>query len=897
MPKNKLSDEFNKKLAPALKDDEKRTKLNGFIKNKIQDQPGLLDCLWVFTLSFDAEHYAAKDNEKHRGLAIQYALYIRAIELAEPINELADFVLYVAALSQQGSGIKWDTRGLHPPTSEHSEQYRLYQSRFRQMPDEDHRPWQRQLIAKAKKKRQNALDRRTLITEVRDRFQKLNGRSPTLEELFNFDPVPDLPRKNFDKMLATCDTAWSQFGDVIERRKPATEDNLNQLDKAFKELRQVLLDAGDDPPVFYQMWKWIREGREKTETIITKKARWVGERFEPRHVTKVASTVWDELYLEACFCALLLAHSKWNMFEIQRQQVKNKIHPADREFLLNPLMQDERINFEMRLRWGLEKGPESFNELHRVRRRMNRFGAASSLQHLDELDTVTLANKIAEIQKNAPQQIKNMIVESTSNYLVLQDKYRIGQAVLDEFTIIWLESNGKIIIEFHKFPYQLFSTTSDGLATLVQKALWRKMRELSEQLIAFLLVYLEFVGLAVDVVSAGTASGFRRMAFAFIKEQIKDRTADWVTKDISDAFHIDSPALQIATGISVNMTRMPGRNSGSPVEVGSGTTPNARRTDTRGTDTLYIPKTEARRSYSEVGDMPRKTSDRASDDAVRTSAPSARGNSDGGTASHATGGQGETTKRAGKRARGEQEGTDANGTQGRSTNYRRVDSIDSNLRKEPPHFYDPHNMAPGTTSFFRQTAGAGGIKSISFLKDPDGLYSVKIKGTLEEPLYRGKGVAPLGKIKAPDFNKSKRLVTNKEAGLNEEWENLHLWGPGFGDEAAAGIMKGPRNINQWYQNQGIEGWMRDLRELAIQKGGRVEVEATAIAWDLRGQRWQPKTSPEFLRQVEYRVELKLPNQPPQPIRVTIEVDLPPSVRVPPKIEISPPGAFNPAYLF
>jgi len=214
---------------------------------------------------------------------------------------------------------------------------------------------------------------------------------------------------------------------------------------------------------------------------------------------------------------------------------------------------------------------------------------------------------------------------------------------------------------------------------------------------------------------------------------------------------------------------------------------------------------------------------------------------------------------------------------------------------KPPRINDPHNMRPDATNFDRQTAGSGGIDEISFVKDPDGRYAVKIKGTLLDSLYRGKGKAPVGKIKAPNYNRSRKFVSNREAGLDSEWENAHLWGPGFGDEAAAGMMKAPKKMNQWYQNEGIEGWMRDLRKIADKEKGTVEVEATAIAWDLSKQKWQPKMQVDFLKRVEYRIQLKLPNRPTQSLRVTIDVAAPPGASV--VLNIDPPGAVNLGSLF
>ena len=197
--------------------------------------------------------------------------------------------------------------------------------------------------------------------------------------------------------------------------------------------------------------------------------------------------------------------------------------------------------------------------------------------------------------------------------------------------------------------------------------------------------------------------------------------------------------------------------------------------------------------------------------------------------------------------------------------------------------------------FDRQTAGTGGIEEVEFRKDPQsGAPAVKIKGQLKPGLYRGKGPAPPGKTKAPNYNRSRKLVSNKEAGLDSEWENAHLWGPGFGDEAAAGMMKAPKSVNQWYQNEGIEGYLRDLRK-ASPPGSTIEVEATSVAHDLTGNAWQPKTQVDFLKEADYKVMVTVPGEPPMTLRVNIEVAPPPGNSV--QITFSPAGAANPADLF
>jgi HSP20 family molecular chaperone IbpA len=89
--------------------------------------------------------------------------------------------------------------------------------------------------------------------------------------------------------------------------------------------------------------------------------------------------------------------------------------------------------------------------------------------------------------------------------------------------------------------------------------------------------------------------------------------------------------------------------------------------------------------------------------------------------------------------------------------------------------------------------------------------------------------------------------------------------------------------------------MRDLGKIAKREGGEVEVEATAIAWDLAGKKWKPKMDVDFMKRAEYRVNLKLPGQPPQKLTITIDVGAPLGGGV--EIAIDPPGAINLGELF
>src|SRR5262249_8680142 len=210
-------------------------------------------------------------------------------------------------------------------------------------------------------------------------------------------------------------------------------------------LRRLLLRSGSEPLVFFQLMKWIRDGvRPKVA-----KTGPNGEKYlEP---TPSWTNIWAEAYLEVCFCAIRLATGKWNIYRVQKTR---GISERDLDFLLGPVNPSERDKFEMRIAWGFSN-PKGFEECNRVRRRMNRFAEASALTHLDEFETVALVNKIAEMKQNSPEQIEKMIVEASSTWAAFKDKHRVGQEILDSFTIVWTDQRNqdtRVIVEFHNMP-------------------------------------------------------------------------------------------------------------------------------------------------------------------------------------------------------------------------------------------------------------------------------------------------------------------------------------------------------------------------------------------------------------------------------------------------------------
>lgn len=170
-------------------------------------------------------------------------------------------------------------------------------------------------------------------------------------------------------------------------------------------------------------------------------------------------------------------------------------------------------------------------------------------------------------------------------------------------------------------------------------------------------------------------------------------------------------------------------------------------------------------------------------------------------------------------------------------------------------------------------AGRGGIEKIHARKAATGERTVTIEGQVLEGMDR--------KVEAPNFNKtsttSGSLLTAKEMGLPKgQWEWAHLWGPGFGDEAAAGLMMAPRSVNQFAQNRGVEGYIRELAAMTRARGGTVRVKATAVSWgNPTPSGWVPPGGTDFLQRAEYHITLDVAGEK-RTIEVVISVAEPPS---------------------
>ncbi|MBD2066258.1 hypothetical protein H6F93_01725 [Leptolyngbya sp. FACHB-671] len=173
------------------------------------------------------------------------------------------------------------------------------------------------------------------------------------------------------------------------------------------------------------------------------------------------------------------------------------------------------------------------------------------------------------------------------------------------------------------------------------------------------------------------------------------------------------------------------------------------------------------------------------------------------------------------------------------------------------------------------TARTGGISRVAAgeLIDEGRAVFVVVEGRVFPRLEHGFG-------RLMEFNRDSRLrrpssLTVEGTSL-ADYEYSHLWGPRWGDEARDGIMLAPRQLNQVFQNHGVETTIDRIAALANALGGTVHVVARARSFprdrmrSLRGREF-------LLREVEYEVSVDIPgitNGRENVFRASIEVDHP-----------------------
>jgi hypothetical protein len=918
---------FASALPGALADDKKLLKLISFIKNDIKTEADLTACLDHLCKVFDGTNAKQTRARKEAGLTTGYNLFMRSTVLAGQLNNLLSLI----PDSKAGKAARDLTRK------------KLWEA----MSEKD----RKDLDAAWNTARKRIDNARTLITPLVTAYFKKHQQMPDLDQLLSFDPTGNALRKEFETIVGSCSSMWGMFG-YGQRTKP-TPENLKKLDDAFAAFSTFLHDRCVDPLNFFQVLKWVREGGLK----VVKRRDETGTYFAP---TPAWDSIWHELYLDACFYALSSAVSKrWNLLAVQlsvsatRQRLTKrgtqKVVPDDRlfphddfDFFIAPLPQfgkdSSREHVARRLEYAFLPGSD-FLEVTRARRRSNRFASYSIFELLDEFETVALENRIIMMQATNPDAITRMYIRTSAEQLVWNDKFRVGQTVMEDFTIIWIEERDGVpwvTVEFHAMSGVLFRMRSGELRTAVQNAFFKTLARNAAALATFLLAYLELLGLVVDVLTAGASGGLRQVFFKFIKERVKDKIVD---KGL-DAAGIDNQALRVFAGMGANALKLPKFKGGKADDL-TDFDPKLGRS-TQDVPPAEAPKPTLREADAAV-DKPRDvdTRPRSADEIAAMQKEKISGaqkfdqrraaieqqrsaqqqvqladTKPRAMAADGSGGRVVDTPVGNVRSNVTVPANGVNRPAGGAPNV--SDRVSSKIPSAVPaksteetvqrilgerHVPNPkgpkrRSKVPATPQIMdaqtrkvlggqsQQTeiAGTGGIDTIKATKARNGEMEVTVEGVVlpGQLARKAEDLTPNNNM-APNFNAAgpgtqfgiQEMEIKGPRGSVSTMERAHLWGPGFGDEAGAGLFLAPRKINQVWQNAMAEKYIRGLASQAGTKGGFVRLSAIATSYGTEVSMRVGKGGERFLKSVEYRIELHMPGQPVRRARVKLNVPEPP----------------------
>ena len=168
-----------------------------------------------------------------------------------------------------------------------------------------------------------------------------------------------------------------------------------------------------------------------------------------------------------------------------------------------------------------------------------------------------------------------------------------------------------------------------------------------------------------------------------------------------------------------------------------------------------------------------------------------------------------------------------------------------------------------------ETAGTGGIRQVSTQTGPDGVVTAGVQGEIRTGIGRQDMENAL-----PRSGALPGLAANYLKG----YARAHLWGPGFGDETAIGLMYASTHVNNFMQSlgrvRGIEGRLRELAAISRSLGGSTNVTVTGESYPDPPPGVPGRLDVPVLKVVVYQVTIRAPDGRTDSGRGSIHVDPP-----------------------
>jgi len=473
--------------------------------------------------------YAANANIVRYSRSDQtfYELFERCKKVSTDKHNL--FKEWIAQLeSSGGSRLKQRFQELHP----------TYQSKIRA------------LVPKPAPKKQ-----RFLIDSVAEDYRRRAGVAhQSTAELMKYLAAEGEPeqRTAFETVATRCETAWIAPSSNKKSRPSAA---VAALEAAFNAYDHYLRDAIRQPADAFRILTWLREADDTLERVVLKgkQAHLHSKRKSPW------GTVWVELYLDTLARAQTLAASKWNIDSVI--QARAFVGP-DARFMFEPFNARDgqlmRVRLKMAFGGEVGTGVPEFAAFHRARRRSRMIGKFWSLDILNELESLELLQEIASGWQEDARDVAGRKVTTSSREEAFRSTFHINDTAKNVFTMLWIPTGRQppfVIIETLKLPGFFFRAYFNqfgrvvGLAELLKDNFYAELAKNAQNLTVFLLAYLQVLGYALDIATAGASGGLRFIILRFAEERLKEQALDLGFKIAG----IDNPWAQTLLGMGANL--------------------------------------------------------------------------------------------------------------------------------------------------------------------------------------------------------------------------------------------------------------------------------------------------------------------------------------------------------
>jgi hypothetical protein len=496
----------------------------------------LVDALEVYRALFDPQKPPQSRNSFELCRSTAFNLFVRAIELSEPGNDLLEMVQSFASASS--AQVTDAHLAKHLPD---------YRKRYEVLDQKDKADLQRRAKKLADDRAAEASRRRYLLDELEKEFRNRKRHAPNPQELLSFVPEPSEARKEFERLAIACDAAWlpratnirgtwvmGQFipqPGIKQGPQVSSVAAMQNVQSAFDAFGRFVEKQLKQPLDLFRLLAWAREPSATTQASL-----W--------------SAVWPELYQDIVVRGLYVAINNWN---IARMIQAGNYVGKDLDFILAPLKPAWKTLLKRRLPEAF-KSPRAFKDAHAERRRAKVWGDVKGLELVDEVTSESLITDLVAQYERDPKEVLSRKISLTAKP-AYQRTLHINQSVEDVFTVVWIpRQKGTQIayVEVHAIPGMLFLAQGNrvGLEELIEEKAFAMLAENAAALTQFLLFYLEVLGLALDIVTAGASGGVRVVLMRFLEMRLKDK----IVSEGLNLAGVDNPWVQTLAGIAVGMT-------------------------------------------------------------------------------------------------------------------------------------------------------------------------------------------------------------------------------------------------------------------------------------------------------------------------------------------------------